>query len=255
MTDEIAASLDLIEITNDVRILLAVESGSRAWGFHSIDSDYDVRFIYLNQLDWYLSLNERRDVIEFESADRLLDLNGWDLRKALRLFVKGNATLYEWLQSPVIYSLDDKFRSRIWPLASEFYPLKSGLHHYLGLIKGVVEDLGQEQIKVKRCFYGLRAAFAAHWIIQFRTIPPMTFGELRSGRSGSPEFESFIDQLLERKFAAKESFLIDSPLLLKSYFAQTIAAAESNFHSLPDPTGAIHEVDTLFRETVLARRS
>jgi len=80
-------------------VLLAIESGSRAWGFPSPDSDYDCRFIYARRTQDYLSLFPARDVIE-EPFDRVLDIGGWDLAKALRLLLKGNAVVVEWLMSP-----------------------------------------------------------------------------------------------------------------------------------------------------------
>ena len=89
MRQEILQRLSDIEAKYDVKILLAVESGSRAWGFESKDSDYDVRFIYVHRKDWYLSLIEGRDVIEELDPDGVLDLAGWDLKKALLLMGKG----------------------------------------------------------------------------------------------------------------------------------------------------------------------
>lgn len=77
---EIGQRLDAVEATESVRLLMAVESGSRAWGFPSPDSDYDVRFIYVRPRDWYLSLVPGRDVIEHAIVDEI-DLNGWDVRK------------------------------------------------------------------------------------------------------------------------------------------------------------------------------
>ena len=89
----IKTKLSNLEDTHGIRILFACESGSRGWGFPSLDSDYDVRFIYANSEDWYLSIDEKRDVIELP-VNSDLDINGWDLRKALRLLKKGNATLF-----------------------------------------------------------------------------------------------------------------------------------------------------------------
>lgn len=94
--------LDKIERKEGVRILHAVESGSRAWGFASPDSDYDVRFVYVRPKEDYLRLDEPKDVIEWQ-LDEVLDINGWDLKKALRQFAKGNVTLFEWSESPIVY--------------------------------------------------------------------------------------------------------------------------------------------------------
>lgn len=66
-----------IELRENVKVLYAVESGSRAWGVASPDSDYDVRFIYVRNQKDYLRLDEVRDVIEWQ-LDEVLDINGWD---------------------------------------------------------------------------------------------------------------------------------------------------------------------------------
>ena len=102
--EEIQRSIDEIEQSENVTVLYACESGSRAWGFHSQDSDYDVRFIYAHPPDWYLSvdLEKKRDVIERPILDDL-DVSGWDLRKSLQLFRKSNPPLLEWLDSPIVY--------------------------------------------------------------------------------------------------------------------------------------------------------
>src|SRR5580698_9021306 len=109
-----------LEAERQVRVLFACESGSRAWGFASRDSDYDVRFLYVHRRDWYLSVEARRDVIELPIAEDL-DVSGWDLRKALRLLRKSNPPLLEWLKSPVVYRHDPVFAVEFGALAAEFY--------------------------------------------------------------------------------------------------------------------------------------
>jgi len=120
--------LKAIEYQFDVRIRYACESGSRAWGFASPDSDYDVRFVYVHKADYYLSIDDQRDVIEVPIND-LLDINGWELRKALRLFRKSNAPLYEWLQSPIVYSADSNFVSNMKALMPTYFSPRAGMHH------------------------------------------------------------------------------------------------------------------------------
>ena len=95
MLERIRRELTKLEQTENIRILHCVESGSRAWGFASPDSDYDVRFIYARPLPCYLRLEKTRDVIEWQ-LDETLDINGWDLQKALRLLHGSNPTLFEW---------------------------------------------------------------------------------------------------------------------------------------------------------------
>ncbi len=116
---EINVKLDEIEKKEGVRILHAVESGSRAWGFASPDSDYDVRFIYVRPKADYLRLDEPKDFIEWQ-LDEVLDINGWDLKKALKQFAKGNATLYEWSGSPIVYRTTDDW-ARVKETAKQYF--------------------------------------------------------------------------------------------------------------------------------------
>lgn len=133
--DLILAKLKEIEEKEQVKILYAIESGSRGWGFESKDSDYDVRFIYMHPLDWYLSIKDERDVIEYLIFDQL-DLSGWDIKKALKLFKNSNPPLYEWLSSPIVYLERGKFVRTLKDLTPKFYSPVSCAHHYLSMAKG-----------------------------------------------------------------------------------------------------------------------
>lgn len=122
MISKIKDTLSEIEKQENITILLAIESGSRAWGFASPDSDYDVRFIYVRPMEDYLRLNEPRDIIEWQ-LDDVLDINGWDLKKALIQFRRGNATLFEWSNSPVIYKRTDAW-DKIYDVAKSYFSAK-----------------------------------------------------------------------------------------------------------------------------------
>jgi len=133
--NSVGEELRRIEQAYDVRVLYACESGSRAWGFASQDSDYDVRFIYVHSRDWYLSIEDRRDVIE-EPIREGLDLSGWELRKTLRLLRKSNPPLLEWLKSPVVYAWDEAFVADFRQLADEYYSPARCFQHYLHMAFG-----------------------------------------------------------------------------------------------------------------------
>ena len=120
---QIQNKLKEIEKGHSVKILLAVESGSRAWGFESKDSDYDIRFIYAHEKDFYLSIDKKRDVIEYPIVD-LIDINGWDLKKALQLFYKSNPTLAEWLKSPIVYFENSEFKKELLELEKKYFSPK-----------------------------------------------------------------------------------------------------------------------------------
>ncbi len=134
MKNKILNKLKQIEQEKGVELLYACESGSRAWGFASPDSDYDIRFIYKHDLEYYLSLWEQTDVIEFMTEDDL-DGSGWDLRKTVKLLAKSNAPLLEWLYSPVVYFENEAFATQMRELAKDCFSPIACLHHYLGTTK------------------------------------------------------------------------------------------------------------------------
>ncbi len=164
--EEILARLGDIEKEENVTIFYACESGSRAWGFPSEDSDYDVRFLYLRPRDWYLSIDveEKRDVIE-RPISEMLDISGWDLRKALKLLRKSNPPLLEWLNSPTVYQQDFTITDKIKELVPEYYSPIACLHHYLHMAQGNYREyLKGEIVWVKKYFYVLRPLLAINWI-------------------------------------------------------------------------------------------
>src|SRR5690606_8552300 len=134
MIDEIKHELTRLENDHDVKVLLAVESGSRAWGFASTDSDWDVRFIYVHRPEWYLSIDDKRDVIE-EMLPRDIDLAGWELKKTLHLFRKSNPPLLEWLRSPLLYKEAFGTAVRMRRLAERFFSPVSASYHYLSMAR------------------------------------------------------------------------------------------------------------------------
>ncbi len=193
----IKAELRAIEEKEGVKILLAVESGSRAWGFHSPDSDYDVRFLYVRPREHYLRLDRTRDVIEWK-LDAVLDINGWDFNKTLRLLHTSNPTLFEWLSSPIVY-LRDPFVNQLEELAQSYFLAKPGLFHYLHMAEGNNREfLKGERVKLKKYFYVLRPILACRHILAKGTPPPMLFDTLVE-RYLAPEVRPYVEELLTRK--------------------------------------------------------
>lgn len=164
MEEKIKKYLNQLEEEKKIKILLACETGSRAWGFPSPDSDYDVRIIYVHDVDWYLSLKEKKDTIEWMLENNDLDITGWDLRKVLRLLWKSNPPLLERIQSPIIYRVDEKFLKDINTLATSYYSKIATMHHYLSMAKKTFEELNPQEYKLKKLFYALRNSTACKWI-------------------------------------------------------------------------------------------
>jgi len=161
-----------IEKEKKIKILYACETGSRAWGFPSSDSDYDVRFIYMHERDWYLSLSQRKDTIEHMDGD--LDITGWDLRKSLVLLKKSNATLIERFQSPIEYFSAEEFKRAFKSLIEAYYSPTAVFFHHYSLAKKFWEELkDKEEVKLKSYFYLIRSLLSCNWIVKDKTVLPM----------------------------------------------------------------------------------
>lgn len=201
----ILRKLAAAEAEHDVKVLLAVESGSRAWGFASPDSDYDARFIYVHRPQWYLSvgLEEQRDVIEYPIVDDL-DINGWDVRKALRLFWKSNPAFMEWIQSPLIYRQHTSFKPSVFKLIPEVYSVVSGIYHYRSMAKNnFLGHLNGETLALKKYFYVLRALLSVRWLEAYNTPAPLDFTQLLHLISDAPLLAA-INSLLQQKHTTNE---------------------------------------------------
>ncbi len=245
--------LSEIEHSESVRILLAVESGSRAWGFPSPDSDYDVRFLYARPRDWYLSIDVRRDVIEYPIEDAL-DVNGWDIRKALQLLLKANPVLTEWLTSPIRYRESPACIARLRDLSACTRFHRPARYHYLHLGRSQYEEAikGRETVRLKRYFYALRPALALFWLRTRADVPPMDLPGLRSGLELSHELGQVIDELVARK--ARRSDIGDGPRIgmLDRFMETEFAASEKN---IAEPGGddtfaLLDAANELFREII-----
>ncbi len=201
----IAARLSATASEEGVRILYAAESGSRAWGFPSPDSDYDVRFIYVHERDWYVSLRERRDVIERALDERRVDLAGWDIRKALRLLLKSNPALYEWLVSPIVYvdgplraELDAAFEAHAAPRALAFHYWSIACSQWKREIEGRAE------VRLKKYFYIVRPLLSLAWVARHKSPPPMAIGDLLENSALPAAPRHAIEALLREKRATPE---------------------------------------------------
>lgn len=202
ITEKIRQKLEEIERAEEVKILYAVESGSRSWGFASPDSDYDVRFIYVRKPEDYLRLDQKRDVIEWQ-LDEVLDINGWDLQKTLRQFHKSNATVFEWSNSPIVYRTSEMW-DNIAETAKEYFSPKSVLYHYYGTARSTYcQFLQGEQVKYKKYFYALRPLLSCRYIREHQCPPTIVFDELMKVELPG-EVRREIEHLLELKKVTRE---------------------------------------------------
>lgn len=177
MKDIILRELKKIEEQENVKIIMAIESGSRAWGFASPDSDYDVRFIYVRKEEDYLRLEKTRDVIEWK-LDDVLDINGWDIKKALQLLHNSNPTVFEWCASPIVYWETAEF-TWLKEILPQYFSVKKSLYHYWHTSETHYKThLLSDEVNIKKYFYALRPLLAAKWILDKKVAPPMLFEEL-----------------------------------------------------------------------------
>jgi predicted nucleotidyltransferase len=246
MESVIRGVLEKIEKEHKVKILFACESGSKAWGFASKDSDYDVRFIYIHEKNWYFGIDDQRDVIELP-VNEVLDVNGWDIRKALRLFRKSNAPLFEWLQSPVIYKEDKSFSNELFQLAPKYFLLRAGYHHYLSMTKSCFEhELQGDSVKVKKYFYALRPVLACQWIVDKQEMPPMEFAILR--QLIPDELQTEVDKLLKLKEQGDEKLFTSRITSIHQFVEGAIKYCEENGKNIQEKQNPTEQLDILFRK-------
>ena len=197
--------LQRLEREEEIRILYAVESGSRAWGFASKNSDWDVRFLYVHRPEWYLRIDRQKDTLE-RMLPHDLDLSGWDLPKALRLFRKGNPALLEWLRCPVVYLEQGQVAQQMRELRLLYFDPKACMYHYLHMAGGNWRQYlqGRQQVRLKKYFYVLRPLLACAWVEEEGTMPPVEFDQLVETQVQQPELKAAIHELTERKKAGEE---------------------------------------------------
>ena len=237
---QIMQRLAAVEAQYGVRVLYACESGSRGWGFASPDSDYDVRFIYVRPVRDYLRVFDIRDVIE-EVPGPVFDVNGWDLCKALKLLSKGNATLVEWLSSPVVYVEDKLFTDKLRTAMSQVYQPHRGFHHYLHMARGNYREYLQgEVVRAKKYLYVLRPILAAQWTLTKSGVPPMAFELLVDAIVRDPLLRQDIDDLLREKRQVVEAAPVQRRPRLNAFIEESLAQL-----ALAAPRQQSHDVNVL----------
>ena len=219
-----------IETSENIRILYCAEAGSRAWGFASPDSDYDVRFIYLRPLEYYLRLDKTRDVIE------------WQLHAS-------NATLFEWNRSPIVYKTTPEWK-KISAVIEHFFQEKAGIYHYLSMAKkNYREYLKDDRVRVKKYFYVLRPVLACRWILDKQT-PPMLFSELANAFLDG-KVASAVNELLRLKKETSELGLAPRIEVINEYLDASIEEIDQRIQAIPSSKNAAwDELNTLFLNVI-----
>lgn len=255
----IRAKLDALAKEHNVRIIHAVESGSRAWGFPSKNSDYDVRFIYARDLDHYLSVDRKRDVIEtpiihdeFLGVD--FDMNGWDVKKAIYLALRGNAVVNEWLTSPIQYIYDQQCHSDLQDFVSETADLRAYFHFYRNYMKEPWNSYSREnaeQIKIKHYCYVLRCALSLEWLETRKTPPPMDVPSLLKDIKLDETLRSEIALLISSKAGSVEADIMPRNTVLDNFIDSAINEERERPSKDEQEERHIDKANGLFKKIVL----
>lgn len=248
---EILRRLANAEAEHGVRILFAIESGSRAWGFASPNSDYDVRFVYVREPSWYqaVDLEERRDVIEYPIVDDI-DLNGWDVRKALRLFWKSNPAFVEWVQSPITYIERGGFRADALRALPEIYTPEKGIYHYRSMAKTNYRGyLREPMVRLKKYFYVLRPLLAARWVARTGQAAPIEFDRLLTMLDDAAVLAE-IERLLQLKRGMPELGLAPAVPILNAFIEAELDRSPVDVPRKPDAAQVVSRLNAIFHNAL-----
>ncbi|MEH7382177.1 nucleotidyltransferase domain-containing protein [Bacillus sp. JJ1533] len=256
MKEHILEILKQIETEYDVKILYACEAGSRTWGLSSEDSDYDIRFIYLHKTDWYLSIDQKRDVLEVPKHDHvkkdvnpLIDMSGWELTKALRLFRKSNPTLLEWLHSSSIYKKDNSFIDKLKKMEPIIFSEIPCIYHYVKMAKGNFKTVQEKHQKLKTYLNVIRPLLMAMSIKKYHRMNSLNVNDLIKDLLQNNERKQDIEQMIKMKTAGQR--VTKRILAIDTFIEEEIQYLEQYVSKLeydrPNPTQLL---DQLFRETL-----
>ncbi|MDF1849679.1 MAG: nucleotidyltransferase domain-containing protein [Verrucomicrobiales bacterium] len=251
MTEKILQKLRQLEEEYGFQVLYACESGSRAWGFASADSDYDVRFLYVWPKDRYLGIFSPPDSIDLEIDVDDLDFSGWDLRKALPLFRKSNGPLLEWLFSPIVYFEDDSVLSQWRELVPTYFSPGNSIAHYLGLsrkIHGAIEETGEAT--AKKYLYVLRALLSAAYIIEKGRPPLVEFARLQEQLNLPTPVRAEIERMISEKATGSESDGISRNEILDRFIEEKTAALQASSSMLDRSLADVAPLDEFFRSVI-----
>lgn len=248
---QIAGVIEAIEARHGCRVLFAVESGSRAWGFASPDSDYDVRGVYVKPLDWYLQL--RSDVPDtiVENLPDGMDVSLWDLRKALVQMSKSNASFLEWLESPIVYK-DSGLIAALNALKPDCFNPVHVAYHYASMFRKAMEARNADgRIRIKKLCYALRASLCMKYAMDVEEMPPTPFADVLERVSLAPDERDAIREVLARKGIALESDVIVPDARLASLLADRYdLIASHSWRKKGADAEAYARLERIFRDCV-----
>lgn len=250
-SDKLKNLLHKVEFEHSLSVIYGLESGSRAWGFESQNSDYDVRFLYIRPVDWYLCIEKRSDVLELGTSSDI-DLSGWDLRKSLLFLRQSHPVLLEWLRSPVVYIEQSGIVPRMREIGEEFFAPRASVHHYIGWAERILHRYFQHSdLAAKRYFYVMRPILCCRWIQTIGRQPPLRMQELITAIEMPAEAKLAIGNLIERKRAGYELDSVGRIPILDQYISETLPQIKDFLVTLPKPEYAPFELlNSLFHQAL-----
>ena len=197
MKNKIKKLLQQIEKNNNIKILFAIENGSRSWGMASKDSDYDVRFVFYRKIDDYITLCPEKEVItvaydenlkECDIQGSLIDICGFDIFKYLKLLLSSNPTTIEWINSHIVYYGDNNIDLKNY-INNNFNQEKLFRHYFSLFRKNYHEFIQQgKAITYKKYLYSMRGILNAKYVYEFDKIPPLDIrATIETTKSFMPE--------------------------------------------------------------------
>lgn len=254
LKEHIVEILNQTEKEYNVKVLYACEAGSRTWGISSEESDFDVRFIYIHHPDWYLSIDQKRDVLEIPKHDKvgipvhpLVDMSGWELTKALRLFRKSNPAILEWLHSSITYFQAYSFFERIQQLEPTVFSPIPSMYHYVKMAKGNFKTIQKNGAHVKTYINVIRPLLMAKSIEKHNKMVSLDLNKLIAEAIKEDELKTDIEILIRAKTSGQK--LVNQLSELNKFIEQEIHHLEFYNSKLKpstlNPTGHLNQ---LFRD-------
>ena len=251
MNEEILKALKRVEAKENCKILFAAESGSRAWGFASPDSDYDIRVVYVKPESWYFDITEKKSDTFEAMLPGDLDISAWELRKSLQHVAKCNPSFYEWINSPIIYFADETFLNEIKNRLPVFFNPIRAAYHYLYLSENSWRTVNeQKQITYKKLFYALRGLFCALWSIQKKTMPPTEFELLLRDDLIPKEILTLIPELKAQKELVNEKAKLTLPNHLYQFYLTQKIYIKQQIEAMHFEYPAVDPLNNLLQRTV-----
>ncbi len=248
--EAILSKLKETEEVHDVKIIFAIESGSRAWGFESPSSDYDCRFVYVRKKESYISIFENKNFIEYD-VDKIFDINGWDLNKFIKNLIKSNANLLEWLSSNVVYIKNEECTKLLEDLGEQFFNPISTCYHYLSMAKKKYQKISRDNSTIKTYFYVLRALACTRYIYEHKKMPNMEYFKNLEELNIDKEIIEEIKKLHSLKLTVDEDFEVEKSEKLIKYFEDEISFFEENIKNMKfEGTLSFENIDNVFRKII-----